>query len=146
MFRKHTSNVWRVGPVLGSAVWVSLIAVGPTRATASNSIDRSITKQINQPEPEWLTVVNLYRASAGIGPATENLAASAGAKAHADYLVKNRAGGHDEYQNRPGFSREGLRAGQPTMWHKDPLCKLLRHACRSKNQRRTSLRKWPRKQ
>jgi uncharacterized protein YkwD len=63
-------------------------------------------------EPEWLTVTNLYRASAGVNPITENLEASAGARAHSSYLVTNKASGHDEYPNRPGFSRPGLRAGQ----------------------------------
>jgi Cysteine-rich secretory protein family len=63
-------------------------------------------------DPEWLTVTNLYRASAGVDSITENLEASAGAVAHSKYLVLNRAVGHDEYPDKKGFSRAGLRAGK----------------------------------
>lgn len=63
-------------------------------------------------DPEWLQVVNRYRATAGVGPVTENPAANAGAAKHAAYLVANRTSGHDESPNKKLFSNEGLRAGQ----------------------------------
>ncbi len=64
------------------------------------------------PEPEWLTVLNLYRASAGLGSVTENPAASEGSTAHSEYLVKNRARGHGEDPGRPGYSAIGVRGGE----------------------------------
>ncbi len=63
-------------------------------------------------EPEWLRIVNRYRASAGVDPITENPEASAGALKHAEYLVLNKTSGHDEYPKYRGFSKEGLRAGR----------------------------------
>jgi uncharacterized protein YkwD len=63
-------------------------------------------------EPEWLTVVNLYRASAGLGPVTENPAASQGSIAHSQYLLKNRVISHGEDVGAPGYSAEGVRGGE----------------------------------
>jgi hypothetical protein len=63
-------------------------------------------------DPEWLQIVNRYRATAGVAPITENAEASAGALKHAEYLVLNKASGHDEYPKYKGFSKEGLRAGR----------------------------------
>ncbi len=62
-------------------------------------------------ESEWLAVVNLYRASAGLNPVVENPAASAGAQKHSAYLVRNRIIGHEENPKDPGYSPEGRRAG-----------------------------------
>lgn len=62
-------------------------------------------------EPEWLQIVNRYRASAGLSPVTENREASAGAKKHASYQVLNRVATHDEDRKRKGYSPEGERAG-----------------------------------
>jgi Cysteine-rich secretory protein family len=63
-------------------------------------------------DPEWLQIVNRYRASAGVAPITENSEASAGARKHAEYLVLNKTSGHDEYPKYRGYSKEGLRAGR----------------------------------
>ena len=63
-------------------------------------------------EPEWLTVLNLYRASAGIDAVTENPTASQGSLAHSQYLLQNRVMGHGEEPDLPGYSAEGVRGGE----------------------------------
>ncbi|MHB8507735.1 MAG: CAP domain-containing protein [Candidatus Dormibacteria bacterium] len=60
----------------------------------------------------WLTLVNEYRASAGLPPVAENTTYSAGDLAHAQYLVQNNAEGHDEDPSKPGYSPQGAAAGQ----------------------------------
>jgi hypothetical protein len=61
-------------------------------------------------EPEWLTVLNLYRATAGLAPGTENPAASQGSRAHTSYLLTNRSVGSGEAPDTPGYSQNGVRA------------------------------------
>ncbi len=63
-------------------------------------------------EPEWLTVANLYRGSAGLAPVTENPAATAGAIAHSKYLLKNRTISHGEVTGKPGYSSAGVQGGE----------------------------------
>jgi uncharacterized protein YkwD len=62
-------------------------------------------------QPEWLTVVNLYRATAGLDPVIEDPVASVGAKAHSAYLVQHRTVGHTETVGFDGYSAAGVRAG-----------------------------------
>jgi uncharacterized protein YkwD len=63
-------------------------------------------------EPEWLTVANLYRGSAGLAPVSENPAATAGAIAHSKYLMKNHTISHGEIKGTPGYSSEGVQGGE----------------------------------
>jgi hypothetical protein len=93
-----TSRRMVVGISLG--LMLAVPNVGSSRAVAAPG------------DPEWLQIVNRYRASAGVAPITENPEASAGARKHAEYLVLNKASGHDEYSKYKGFSKEGLRAGR----------------------------------
>jgi uncharacterized protein YkwD len=92
------------GRLASAAVIATLAVIGGAMAP-STSVDAA------PGGPEWLQIVNRYRASAGISPVTENAEASAGALKHAQYLVVNRATGHEEYPKYKGFSKEGLRAG-----------------------------------
>jgi uncharacterized protein YkwD len=62
-------------------------------------------------QPEWLSVVNLYRATAGLAPVVEDPVASSGAKAHSNYLVKNQTVGHTETFGAVGYSLAGVRSG-----------------------------------
>ncbi len=56
---------------------------------------------------DWLSVVNYYRAMAGVAPVTENATYSAGAQAHARYMVLNATITHDEIPGLPGYSTAG---------------------------------------
>jgi Cysteine-rich secretory protein family len=100
MARQGSANRVRVLVVAGLCLAVVAPGVVSLKAAAAPG------------DPEWLQIVNRYRGSAGVGPVTENVEASAGAKKHAEYLVLNRASGHDEYPKYKGYSREGLRAGR----------------------------------
>jgi Cysteine-rich secretory protein family len=75
------------------------------------------TNLVSQPtlaatEPEWLTVLNLYRASARLGAVTEDPTASSGSVAHSQYLLQNRVISHGEDSGKPGYSAEGVRGGE----------------------------------
>lgn len=59
----------------------------------------------------WLSVVNYYRAMAGLGPVTENPSWSDGAYKHSCYMLLNGIS-HDEVPGRPGYTAEGRAAGQ----------------------------------
>ena len=61
---------------------------------------------------DWLSLVNQYRATAGLPPVSESPILSAGDAAHAQYLVLNNAVGHTESSLLPFFSAAGLAAGQ----------------------------------
>jgi Cysteine-rich secretory protein family len=93
-----TSRRMVVGAALGLMLAVPNVGSSPAEAAPG--------------DPEWLQIVNRYRASAGVAPITENPEASAGALKHAEYLVTNKTSGHDEYPKYKGFSKEGLRAGR----------------------------------
>ena len=96
--RTAKKNLYRLGllVVLTTAIGTQL-APQPTPAAT---------------EPEWLTVLNLYRASAGIDGVTENATASQGAVAHSQYLLQNRVISHGEEPVLPGYSAEGVRGGE----------------------------------
>ncbi len=99
--RTNALRATRAVLLLGLALSIGLAQATPSIAA---------TTATAQP-PEWLAVVNLYRASAGLAPVTENPEASAGAIKHSAYLLRNRIIGHDEDPNDPGYSAEGRRAG-----------------------------------
>ncbi len=58
----------------------------------------------------WLTVVNYYRAMAGLGPVSEDPALSGGAANHSCYMLFNGIS-HDEVPGRPGYTDSGDIAG-----------------------------------
>ncbi len=74
------------------------------------------------PQPEWLKLLNFYRAQAKLTPVNEDVKLSAGDLDHVNYLVKNlgpalRAGGnpgidaHLEDAHKPGYTSPGAAAG-----------------------------------
>ena len=60
--------------------------------------------------PEWLTRVNLYRATAGLPDLTENVTYSDAAWKHARYIVKTHTLGHSEDPANPWYTPEGATA------------------------------------
>ena len=60
---------------------------------------------------QWLMVTNLYRATSGLAPVTEDPAASAGAVAHSRYLAENFQNGHEENSKLPFATKSGAKAG-----------------------------------
>lgn len=62
------------------------------------------------PDANWLTVVNYYRAMAGLGAVTENKALSPGAYNHSCYMLYNGIS-HDEVPGKPGYTTSGDTAG-----------------------------------
>lgn len=61
---------------------------------------------------DWLATVNGWRGLANLPPVTENPTWSAGALAHARYVVREDQIGHTEDPSSPDFSPEGLEAAQ----------------------------------
>jgi hypothetical protein len=59
------------------------------------------------PGPEWLTIVNGYRALSLLPPVTENTVWSDGDWKHARYMVKTDQITHDEDNNSPWYTPEG---------------------------------------
>jgi Cysteine-rich secretory protein family len=94
---KPSVGVKITGPVSNSSLSTVVEGTKPVGATVR--------------QPEWLTVVNLYRATAGLSPVVEDPVASSGAKAHSNYLVKNRTVGHTETVGAQGYSLAGVRSG-----------------------------------
>ncbi len=60
----------------------------------------------------WLASVNGWRALAGLPPVSEDPSWSAGALAHARYVVREDQVGHTEDVSSPDYSAEGLAAAQ----------------------------------
>jgi uncharacterized protein YkwD len=92
-----------------------VVPVPPKKTVNNDGVTSGVPNQgqpiASKSQPEWLSVVNLYRATAGLSPVAENFVASDGAKAHSAYLVKNRTIGHTEAAQAPGYSLAGVRAG-----------------------------------
>ncbi|HEV7731064.1 MAG TPA: CAP domain-containing protein [Candidatus Binatia bacterium] len=61
---------------------------------------------------DWLASVNGWRALAGLPAVTEDASWSAGALAHARYVVREDQVGHTESASSANFSAEGLAAAQ----------------------------------
>lgn len=61
-------------------------------------------------DSHWLTVVNYYRAMAGLNPVRENAAWSEDARLHSCYMLQNGIS-HDEAPGRPGYTDRGRTAG-----------------------------------
>lgn len=57
--------------------------------------------------PDWLEVLNLYRAASGTSPITEDAAFTAGAEAHARYIVEEDQLTTAEDPSSPWFTPEG---------------------------------------
>ncbi|WP_420631296.1 CAP domain-containing protein [Candidatus Leptofilum sp.] len=66
----------------------------------------------NVPGPDWLRYFNQFRTQAGLPQLTENLAWSAGAAAHSQYMMLNSSTVHAEDPNSAGYSESGNEAGQ----------------------------------
>jgi hypothetical protein len=93
----------------------------PAKATAATSaapVAALAAPAPVSPAPAWLERVNYWRALAKVPPVTEDFGLLPGLTAHARYLVMNRkalavgAAMHTEDPELPGFSQEGLVAGQ----------------------------------
>ncbi|SRR5579875_781164 len=105
-------------------------SLGPGRVAPEKGIPEAVAEDAAnaQPptrsanEPNWLKTLNDYRQMAGLAPVREDPALSAGALAHARYLVKNEgppikaqmlgAELHTEDPRKPWFSPAGLRAAR----------------------------------
>ncbi|GJM42446.1 MAG: hypothetical protein DHS20C20_27280 [Ardenticatenaceae bacterium] len=66
----------------------------------------------NVPGPDWLRYYNQFRTQAGLPQLTENLAWSAGAVAHSQYMMLNSSTVHTEDINKAGYSESGNATGQ----------------------------------
>jgi uncharacterized protein YkwD len=66
----------------------------------------------SNPEDDWLSYTNYYRALAGLPPVSERAVWSSGAEKHARYMVKNDFIGHTEDPNNPWYSAHGMAAAQ----------------------------------
>lgn len=92
---------------LGAMV-LALLAVTlpmPSSATAADPVPPFI-----MPDASWLTVVNYYRAMAGLNPVTEDTTLSAGAYNHSCYMLWNGIT-HDETPGLKGYTTNGDLAG-----------------------------------
>ena len=79
----------------------------PTTDTAVSGVVPAL------PDPSnWLSVVNYWRMLAGVDPVSEDRGWSAGAIAHAKYLVRNDATGHEQDPSLPGASAIGAAAAK----------------------------------
>jgi Cysteine-rich secretory protein family len=63
-----------------------------------------------EPNANWLTTVNYFRAMAGLGPVVEDPSMSAGSYNHSCYMLLNGIS-HDEIPGNPGYTPEGDNAG-----------------------------------
>ncbi|WP_420642309.1 CAP domain-containing protein [Candidatus Leptofilum sp.] len=66
----------------------------------------------NVPGPDWLRYYNQFRTQSGLPQLTENLAWSAGAAAHSQYMMLNSSTVHAQNPNKAGYSESGNAAGQ----------------------------------
>ncbi len=64
------------------------------------------------PPKNWLSRLNFYRATAGLGPVSENVTYSQGDYAHALWMVKNNTIMHGETPGTPYYTAAGDLAGQ----------------------------------
>ena len=86
------------------AITVALAAATPASALQTPAAQPSSNR--------WLTVVNYYRATAGLSPVKEDGGLSRAAKKHAEYMVHNDVIGHSESARDPLFSPAGDEAGR----------------------------------
>jgi len=93
----------RVGGVITAVVLAAATAL-PSPATAEPS------PPFIPPAADALTVVNYYRAVAGLGPVTEDPVLADGARKHSCYMLQNGIS-HDEVPGKPGYTAEGDAAG-----------------------------------
>ncbi|MFN0092656.1 MAG: CAP domain-containing protein [Acidimicrobiales bacterium] len=85
-----------------SVGFAALAALGPAKSALGAS----------SPSPDWLAGLNEHRAEAGLAPVKERRTLSAGARAHARYLVENDALTQGEDLALPFASPAGDRAGR----------------------------------
>ncbi len=60
---------------------------------------------------DWLSVLNFYRATAGLAPVRQRASYSRGARLHSRYMVLSGRPTHDEINSSPYHTVEGERAG-----------------------------------
>jgi Cysteine-rich secretory protein family len=75
----------------------------------------SPTQAPAQAEPEWLTVVNAYRAASGVGPITNDPVLQAGVDKHVKYLAATASLVHDEDASHPLYTPEGALAAKQSL-------------------------------
>lgn len=103
-----------MGPLrrIAAAALVTAVVAGSAVAVAGSPASASSPTPPPVPaDAHWLTLVNYYRAMAGLGPVVENPAWSDGAYKHSCYMLLNGMS-HDEVPGRPGYTPEGRAAGQ----------------------------------
>ena len=93
---------------LGALMVGAIVAVGLGGAVTPPA---QAAGQILYGEASWLATVNFYRTESGLAPVTEDGALSAGAAAHARYMIGNQTLVHDETDGAPYWTPEGDRAG-----------------------------------
>jgi hypothetical protein len=102
------SAIRRVIAVTGAA---AVLAVSGVLALPSDQVRATDARPVPVPaDASWLTLVNYYRAMAGLGPVVENPIWSQGARLHSCYMLLNGIS-HDEVPGQPGYSVEGRSAG-----------------------------------
>lgn len=86
-----------------------LLSLGVAPAVAGAVPTQAVPAPIPR-DSHWLTVVNHYRAIAGLAPVRENPTWSAEARLHSCYMLRNGIS-HDEVPGAPGYTPEGRMAG-----------------------------------
>jgi Cysteine-rich secretory protein family len=65
--------------------------------------------------PEWLRVINAYRASSGLGPVANDPGRQAGVDLHVKYLAATASFAHDEDRNNPLYTAAGAKTAQGSL-------------------------------
>src|SRR5688500_18120900 len=87
---------------------VGRLRVGALLATTVLVVGLSAPSQAQTDAgPEWLEALNLYRAASGTSPITDDPVFTAGAEAHARYIVEEDQLTTAEDPNSPWFTDEG---------------------------------------
>lgn len=99
---ENTTYYWQVRPrVQGDGVALAWGAVASFRTAGP------------PPEqPQWLALVNRFRAIAALPPVVEHPDWSDGCRKHAAYMALNDVIGHSESPSLPGFTQEGHNCAQ----------------------------------
>lgn len=93
-----------------------LIAVAAGVSLAASAATGTISNSAGaQENPEWLTVVNAYRTSAGLPALTNDAALQRGVDLHVQYLSTTGSLQHGESTSSALFTNEGNLAGQQSL-------------------------------
>ena len=105
-FRPRRRLLW-----LGALVAIGAgVVAAPTASAAPTPVRTPTSMSANRPvlvSHDWRSVVNFYRATAGLVSLSEEPAWSAGNRAHAKYMVHNRVIEHREVRGMPYYTAAG---------------------------------------